>query len=249
MYKLTIECKDLSELSKVVGRLGDSATSGVVSASAPAAPTTSTESTSSRNVTKAELIDEAKSLGLDVNTRDTKVEIERKIEEAKTGRPPEPVQPAEVPSQAVPHMTVEAPAPAPQAPVAPATAPQAPVAQAPQRAYQQPAQQAYQQAPAAPAPAYRPPHELPVQQTAPSGMTKEGALEAISGRLRTLKEAGVPEDQLMPVVQQACQAVGAPINVRLSEMQEHHLLAAYQGILAGLDHKLAQSQMAPGQFA
>lgn len=212
MFKLTIECKDLKELTSVVGKLGDSAMRGTVQAESKTGTSepAKTES-SSKSVTKKDLLEKAESMGLDVNSRNTKVEIEKAIEEAETGAPAAPVQPAQVPPQSVPQMQAPAQQPAPAAP-------------------QAPAQQT--QAPAAPA-------QVAVDTNA--------LLTSIQERLAMLAQRGVPDDQLAPMVQQACQQAGAPVNVRLSQMEPHHLAAAHPFIISALDQALGQGQ-SPSAF-
>jgi len=211
MFKLTIECANLKELTATVAKLGDSALSGTIEASTPTNSGPEESSTAPKGtVTKKELIAEAEARGLEVNSRSTKAEIEKAIESAKTGRPAQPTQPEPVPQNSVPQMSVPQ-APAPQAPQAPA--PQAPAQPAPQPTFH-----------------------------------RDQALQEIVARLGTLSQAGVPEDQIMPAINNALQAVGAPLGTRLSQQSDQHLSAAYSGIVAALDSMISQGQQAPSQF-
>lgn len=95
----------------------------------------------------------------------------------------------------------------------------------------QPAPQQPMQAAAQPAP------QQPAQP-----VNREAILQDISSGLGQLAQKGVPEDQILPLVQEELKKIGAPINKRLSELEDNHLAAAHPGIVQALSAMLNSNQ-------
>lgn len=98
MFKLTIECKNVSELSELVTKLGGKAEQGKVEVSEKKEePKTSSDLTP-----KQKLQAECDSMGIKYAQKDTMSDLEEKINQAKTGVKKEVV--AEAPAQTPPSM-------------------------------------------------------------------------------------------------------------------------------------------------
>jgi hypothetical protein len=216
MYKLTVECKDIKSLSEVVSKLGGEATSAKVEVGHESMPELPKADSTSKVKTKADLKAEAESMGIEITSRDTKADIEAKIKAHASG----------------------------------ASHPQQPVAeQAPQNTVPdfggQPVNTSIPNAQSAgnanPFPQAETAAQVNVQATTPA-FNREAALEDILGRLQMCADKGIPEAQIHPAIQAELQAVGAPINKRLSHLEDAHLSNAHPRILAVLDAKLQASQ-------
>lgn len=97
----------------------------------------------------------------------------------------------------------------------------------------------------APAQPVQPPaQQAPVQQ-APAPVTnfdRNQALQAVVADLGKLSDAGVPEAQVFPMVQEQCKAVGAPLGKRLSELEDQHLANVIPRIQQEIQNMLSRGQ-------
>jgi len=94
---------------------------------------------------------------------------------------------------------------------------------------------------AQPAPVMPEPVAQPVVQ-AVSNFNKQQALQEIVAKLNECQTAGIPQEQIFPLIQTELGKVGAPINLRLSEQSDAHLEAAYAGVMSAIGTLLTASQ-------
>jgi len=207
MYKLTIECKNINDLSEVVGRLGSTAVSAKIETPSTAqvdraAEPTRAEDTSGDKLTpKQKAKAEAEALGVEVSSKDTKADIEAKIAaHTSSGDLPEPPP---VPQMSAAQSNNPLP---PEGVVSPAAAPAA-------------------------APAFN----------------RDVALQNIVQGFQSLQQAGYPEAQIAPLLQQELQKAGAPA-VRLGELSDQHLSAAYPYIMDMINSILNASKSQSSAF-
>jgi hypothetical protein len=217
MFKLTIECKNVSELSEVVAKIGGKAEQGVIET--PAAPKNEAPKSqvdeSSELTPKQKLTAEAEAMGIEVKSRDTMSDIEDKIKAHKNGHETKSA------AQAQAQVNNVGQSPFPDTPAIPQNQN---VAQA------QPNVQA------------QVPNQGQHVQVNAQAFDRNATLQGIVGRLAKCSEAGIPEDQLAPEIQKAVQSVGGQGNQRLSALPDNLLSQAAPIIIEVLDAKIRGAQ-------